>query len=80
MNLGLDLAGGLSATLSLDFNKLAEKQGVSSSESEKNESVRQTMDSLRKRIDRFGLTDAQIIRDPASHRIFVDIHGEPDSG
>lgn len=78
LNLGLDLAGGISATLSLDFTKAESSKGRSLSDVEKDEILQQTMEGLRERIDQYGLTDPQITREPSSYRIFIDIPGDPD--
>lgn len=78
LNLGLDLAGGISATLSLDFTKAEESKERNLTDAEKDEILLQTMDGLRERIDQYGLTDPQITREPSSYRIFVDIPGDPD--
>ncbi|UER67803.1 protein translocase subunit SecD [Borrelia sp. BU AG58] len=78
IQLGLDLSGGMSVTISLDYSSLEKKLGRSLSSLEKEESVERTMQILKERVDTFGLTEPKIAREAGGSKIFLDIPGERD--
>ncbi|QMU99406.1 protein translocase subunit SecD [Borrelia sp. A-FGy1] len=76
IQLGLDLSGGISITISLDYSGLEKKLGRSLSSLEKEESIERTMRILKERVDTFGLTEPKITREAGGSKIFLDIPGE----
>ncbi|AYE36504.1 protein translocase subunit SecD [Borrelia turcica IST7] len=78
IQLGLDLSGGMSITISLDYSGLEKKLGRSLSSLEKEESIERTMQILKERVDTFGLTEPKITREAGGSKIFLDIPGERD--
>ncbi|WKC58194.1 protein translocase subunit SecD [Borrelia sp. P9F1] len=78
IQLGLDLSGGMSITISLDYSDLEKKLGRSLTSLEREESIERTMQILKERVDTFGLTEPKIIREAGGSRIFLDIPGERD--
>ncbi|UGQ17431.1 protein translocase subunit SecD [Borrelia sp. RT1S] len=78
IQLGLDLSGGMSVTISLDYSDLEKKLGRSLTSLEREESIERTMQILKERVDTFGLTEPKIIREAGGSKIFLDIPGERD--
>ncbi|HKK49912.1 MAG TPA: protein translocase subunit SecD [Alkalispirochaeta sp.] len=77
VQLGLDLSGGISATLEADRESLAERLGEEPSEAQMDEAVELAVEIIRNRIDRFGVTEPQI-RTTENNRIVVEIPGDND--
>jgi preprotein translocase subunit SecD len=75
--LGLDLAGGLSATLQADFAPLREKLGEEPNATQINDAMMSALDAVRGRADRFGATEP-IIRRQGIEQILVELPGEQD--
>ncbi|AWG43006.1 protein translocase subunit SecD [Candidatus Borreliella tachyglossi] len=78
IQLGLDLSGGMSITISLDYSGLEQRLGRALSSLEREESVERTMQILKERVDTFGLTEPKITREAGGNKIFLDIPGERD--
>ncbi|APR65081.1 protein translocase subunit SecD [Borrelia anserina] len=78
IQLGLDLSGGMSITISLDYLGLEQKLGRTLSSLEKQEALERTMQILKERVDTFGLTEPNITREAGGNKIFLDIPGEKD--
>ncbi|NIZ46894.1 protein translocase subunit SecD [Entomospira nematocerorum] len=76
-NLGLDLAGGLGATLQADFSPLMEKLGREPNAQDVNEAMLSAVDAVRNRADRFGATEPNIRRQ-GSDQILIELPGEED--
>ncbi len=75
IQLGLDLSGGMSITISLDYSGLEQRLGRALSSLEREESVERTMQILKERVDTFGLTEPKITRESGGNKIFLDIPG-----
>ncbi|ACH94878.1 protein translocase subunit SecD [Borrelia recurrentis] len=78
IQLGLDLSGGVSVTIFLDYLELEQRLGRALSVLEKEEAIGRTMQILKERVDTFGLTEPKITREAGGNRIFLDIPGEKD--
>ncbi|AHH12675.1 Protein translocase subunit secD [Borrelia hermsii YBT] len=78
IQLGLDLSGGMSITISLDYSGLEQKLGRTLSALEREEALGRTMQILKERVDTFGLTEPKITREAGGNKIFLDIPGEKD--
>ncbi|UPA18117.1 protein translocase subunit SecD [Borrelia puertoricensis] len=78
IQLGLDLSGGMSVTISLDYSSLEQKLGRTLSFQEKEEAFERTMQILKERVDTFGLTEPKITREASGNKIFLDVPGERD--
>lgn len=76
-NLGLDLAGGLGATLQAGFDPLVEKLGRDATAQEINEAMQSALDAIRNRADRFGATEPNIRRQ-GNDQILIELPGEED--
>lgn len=77
LKLGLDLAGGLSATLQADFSPLESKLGQKSTDQEKIDAMNSTLTLIRGRADQFGTTEP-IIRQQGNDQILIELPGEKD--
>nr|WP_267510995.1 protein translocase subunit SecD [Borreliella garinii] len=78
IHLGLDLSGGMSVTISLDYSSVEKKLGRSLTFAEKEDAIYRIMQILKDRVDRFGLTEPKIAREAGGNKIFLDIPGEKD--
>jgi preprotein translocase subunit SecD len=77
VQLGLDLAGGMSAIIQTDLGALATKMGHPLSAAEKQDAMARAIEVLNSRIDQFGLTEP-VIRKQGQDQIYVEIPGAPD--
>ncbi|MCD2401171.1 protein translocase subunit SecD [Borreliella bissettiae] len=80
IHLGLDLSGGMSVTISLDYSSVEKKLGRSLTFAEREDAIYRIMQILKDRVDRFGLTEPKIVREAGGNKIFLDIPGEKDEG
>ncbi|WKC88298.1 protein translocase subunit SecD [Borreliella japonica] len=78
IHLGLDLSGGMSVTISLDYSSVEKKLGRSLTFAEKEDAIYRIMQILKDRVDKFGLTEPKIAREAGGNKIFLDIPGEKD--
>ncbi|BCR19591.1 protein translocase subunit SecD [Borrelia miyamotoi] len=78
IQLGLDLSGGMSITISLNYSGLEQKLGRTLSSLEKEDALERTMQILKERVDTFGLTEPKITKEAGGSKIFLDIPGEKD--
>jgi len=77
VQLGLDLAGGMSAVIQADLNGLSQKVGHTLSAAEKEDAMKRAVEILNSRIDQFGLTEP-VIRRQGEDQIYIEIPGTPD--
>ena len=77
IQLGLDLAGGMSVTIQADMKALSEKLGHDASSSEREDAMKRAIEVLNSRIDQFGLTEP-VIRQQGADQIYVEIPGTAD--
>lgn len=77
IQLGLDLAGGMSVIIQADLNALGEKLGHTLSVSEREDAMARAIEVLNSRIDKFGLTEP-VIRRQGEDQIYVEIPGTAD--
>ncbi len=77
VQLGLDLAGGMSAVIQADLPGLSEKVGHDLSQAEKEDAMKRAVEILNSRIDKFGLTEP-VIRRQGEDQIYIEIPGTPD--
>jgi len=77
LQLGLDLSGGMSATIQADLGALAKKMGHPLSEAEHADAMKRAIDVLSSRLDTFGLSEP-VIRQQGGDQIYVEIPGTPD--
>ncbi|MFA6365883.1 MAG: protein translocase subunit SecD [Candidatus Hydrogenedentales bacterium] len=77
VQLGLDLAGGMSVVIQTDMKALAEKLGHEASSSEREDAMSRSVEVLNSRIDQFGLTEP-VIRRQGTDQIYVEIPGTAD--
>ena len=77
IQLGLDLAGGMSVIIQADMNALSEKLGHTVSSSEREDAMQRAVEVLNSRIDQFGLTEP-VIRRQGEDQIYVEIPGTAD--
>jgi preprotein translocase subunit SecD len=77
VQLGLDLAGGMSAVIQADLQGLAQKVGHDLSQAEKEDAMKRAVEILNSRIDKFGLTEP-VIRRQGEDQIYIEIPGTPD--
>lgn len=77
IQLGLDLAGGMSVIIQADMNALSEKVGHQLSSSEREDAMQRAVEVLNSRIDQFGLTEP-VIRRQGEDQIYVEIPGTAD--
>lgn len=76
LQLGLDLAGGMSVVIQADMKALAEKLGHDLSPAEREDAMKRGVEVLNSRIDKFGLTEP-VIRRQGEDQIYVEIPGTP---
>ncbi|MEJ5184990.1 MAG: protein translocase subunit SecD [Rectinemataceae bacterium] len=77
VQLGLDLAGGMSVVIQADLKSLQEKVGHELSQAEREDAMRRAVEILNSRIDKFGLTEP-MIRRQGDDQIYVEIPGTAD--
>jgi preprotein translocase subunit SecD len=77
LQLGLDLAGGMSAVIQADLKGLSEKVGHTLTAAEKEDAMKRAVEILNSRIDKFGLTEP-VIRRQGEDQIYIEIPGTPD--
>jgi len=77
VQLGLDLAGGMSVIIQTDMDALSEKMGHELSSAEKEDAMQRAVEVLNSRIDQFGLTEP-VIRRQGADQIYVEIPGTAD--
>ena len=77
VQLGLDLAGGMSVIIQADMDALSERLGHAVSSSEREDSMQRAVEVLNNRIDQFGLTEP-VIRRQGEDQIYVEIPGTAD--
>lgn len=80
VKLGLDLSGGMSIIIKADLDAaLASQKGnVTDEVTFKAEAMKQAMDTLTSRIDKFGLSEP-VIRQQGEDRIYIEMPGAADS-
>lgn len=78
LQLGLDLSGGMSIVLEADTEALAAARGGNLTDDDRNEAVNRAVEILTNRIDRFGVTEPQIKRQPGGDAIYIEIPGDVD--
>ncbi len=79
IELGLDLSGGVSVTVSADEDSLAQRLGRTPTDAELEDAVDLAIEILRNRIDQFGVTEPQIRRQEGN-LINIEIPGDDDRG
>jgi preprotein translocase subunit SecD len=77
IQLGLDLAGGMSVTIQADMKALSEKVGHDLSQAEREDAMKRAIEVLNSRIDQFGLTEP-VIRQQGADQVYVEIPGTAD--
>jgi preprotein translocase subunit SecD len=77
IQLGLDLAGGMSVVIQADMNALSDKLGHQATAAERDDAMKRALDILNTRIDQFGLTEP-VIRLQGADQIYVEIPGTAD--
>lgn len=77
VQLGLDLAGGMSVIIQSDMDALSEKLGYTVTAVEREDAMQRAVEVLNSRIDQFGLTEP-VIRRQGSDQIYVEIPGTAD--
>lgn len=77
IQLGLDLAGGMSVIIQADLDALSQKLGHTLSSSEREDAMARAVEVLNSRIDQFGLTEP-VIRRQGEDQIYVEIPGTAD--
>lgn len=80
VKLGLDLSGGMLVIIKADLDAAISADGASSDTiaDSKKAAMTLAMDTLRSRIDKFGLTDP-VIRRQGDDRIYIEIPGAADA-
>jgi preprotein translocase subunit SecD len=77
VKLGLDLSGGMSATIQADLPALSKKLGHNLSAAEKVDAMKRAIESLNSRIDKFGLSEPTI-RQQGDDQIYIEMPGAAD--
>jgi preprotein translocase subunit SecD len=77
IQLGLDLAGGMSVIIQADMKALSEKLGHEVSQAEREDAMTRAVEVLNSRIDQFGLSEPSIRRQ-GTDQIYVEIPGAAD--
>ncbi|MCX7027272.1 MAG: protein translocase subunit SecD [Spirochaetes bacterium] len=77
IQLGLDLAGGMSVVIQADMNALSEKLGHQVTTTEREDAMTRAVEVLNSRIDQFGLTEP-VIRRQGTDQIYIEIPGAAD--
>ncbi|HWP67670.1 MAG TPA: protein translocase subunit SecD [Rectinemataceae bacterium] len=77
IQLGLDLAGGMSVVIQADLKAAGVKLGHDLSQTERDDAMKRAVEVLNSRIDKFGLTEP-VIRRQGVDQIYVEIPGTAD--
>lgn len=77
IQLGLDLAGGMSVIIQADMVALGEKLGHELTQADREDAMVRSVEVLNNRIDQFGLTEP-VIRRQGADQIYVEIPGTAD--
>jgi len=77
IKLGLDLSGGMSATIQANLDALSAKLGHKLSAAERDDAMKRAIESLNSRIDKFGLTEPTI-RQQGDDKIYIEMPGAAD--
>jgi preprotein translocase subunit SecD len=77
IQLGLDLAGGMSVIIQADMDALGERLGHELTQAEREDAMVRAVEVLNNRIDQFGLTEP-VIRRQGADQIYVEIPGTAD--
>ena len=81
VKLGLDLSGGMSVIVKADLQAVLDAQEEDTVEDEqafKEEAMAQAIETLKSRIDRFGLTEP-VIRKQGDDRIYIEVPGAAET-
>jgi preprotein translocase subunit SecD len=80
VKLGLDLSGGMSIIIKADLAAAAasQKDTITNMATFKSDAMKQAMDTLTSRIDKFGLSEP-VIRQQGEDRIYMEMPGAADS-
>lgn len=80
VKLGLDLSGGMSIIIKADLEAAAasQKDGVTDMAKFKSDAMKQAVDTLKSRIDKFGLSEP-VVRQQGEDRIYIELPGTADS-
>lgn len=80
VQLGLDLSGGMSIIIKADLEAAAanNKDAISNMTTFKADAMKQAMETLNSRIDKFGLSEP-VIRQQGEDRIYIEMPGTADS-
>jgi len=80
VQLGLDLSGGMSIIIRADLDAAAKSQktAIADMTKFKADAMAQAIDTLKSRIDKFGLSEP-VIRQQGDDRIYIEIPGAADS-
>jgi preprotein translocase subunit SecD len=77
IQLGLDLVGGIRVTIKADFETLAKDTNQNVANIDKKDKMKNVLEILNTRIDKFGVSEPQI-RQQGSDRIIVELPGLAD--
>jgi preprotein translocase subunit SecD len=77
LQMGLDLSGGMSVLLKSDMESLKNRLGKEPSAADKADTMKQALEILNNRIDKFGVTEPQI-RIQGEDSILIEIPGDAD--
>lgn len=80
VKLGLDLSGGMSIIIKADLDAAAasQKSPIGNMAAFRADAMKQAMDTLTSRIDKFGLSEP-VIRQQGEDRIYIEMPGNADS-
>jgi preprotein translocase subunit SecD len=80
VKLGLDLSGGMSIIIKADLDAAAksQKEPIADMQGFRSAAMKQAMDTLNSRIDKFGLSEP-VIRQQGEDRIYIELPGAADS-
>ena len=81
VKLGLDLSGGMSVIVKADLQAVLDAQGedaVDNPQQIKEDAMAQAIETLKSRIDRFGLTEP-VIRKQGEDRIYIEVPGAAET-
>jgi len=78
MQLGLDLAGGMTVALQADMESLGKRLGHTPTTEEKEDAIRRALEIITNRIDQFGVTEPQVRRGGDEGTITIEIPGDAD--
>lgn len=78
LQLGLDLAGGMTVVLQADMDSLEKRLGQAPSADEREDAIRRALEIITNRIDQFGVTEPQVRRGGDEGAISIEIPGDAD--